>query len=165
MDEFLQLDHMELVKTDEDDTNTNYLPHHAVFRDDGSKKIRVVFNASQKYGNGVSLNDYLLMGPKLQADISLIITRWRFNKFVFVTDIFKMFRQVLLHSDDTDWQRIVWRRDCTQPIQDFRLKTVTYGTKPAPFLAIRLLHQQHLAADNEMKFPAAASVYVTKLCG
>ena len=41
-------------------------------------------------------------------------------------------------------------------MQDFRLKTVTYGTKPAPFLTIRVLHQ--LAADNEMKFPAAASV-------
>lgn len=51
---------------DENIFNSVYVPHHAVVRESSSTtKLRVVFNASCKTRNGTSLNDYLLIGPKL----------------------------------------------------------------------------------------------------
>lgn len=46
-----------------------------------------------------------------------------------------MYRQVLVHPDDTDYQRIVWRISPKKAIQHFRLLTVTYGLKNTGFLA------------------------------
>lgn len=55
-----------------------YLPHHAVARENKeTTKVRVVFNASSKGTNNVSLNDDLLVGPKLQQDLRHILLRWR----------------------------------------------------------------------------------------
>ena len=43
----------------------NYLPRHGVFRFDRiSTKCRVVFDASAKNSEGISLNSNLLPGPK-----------------------------------------------------------------------------------------------------
>ncbi|XP_029176360.1 uncharacterized protein LOC114944556 [Nylanderia fulva] len=133
-----------------------YLPHHAVVKTaDPSGKIRVVFNASFRTSTGASLNDLLLPGPKLQAELWLILTRWRLFQVAFTTDIVKMFRQVRINREDADLQRIVWRADAESEVRDFRLVTVTYGTTPAPYLAIRTLLQ--LAEDEESRFPQGAS--------
>ena len=89
---------MERVPDDEISRTPNlYIPHHPVFKNDGSRKIRVVFNALQKYAEGKSLNSLLHTGPKLQRDVISIITDWMFFKFVFTCDIVKMFRQFLVH--------------------------------------------------------------------
>jgi hypothetical protein len=47
-----------------------YLPHLAVIKESSSStKTRIVFDASRKSSNGVSLNDTLLTGPAMQSDI------------------------------------------------------------------------------------------------
>ena len=132
-----------------------YIPHHGVLRAE-TGKLRVVFNASQSAKNGKSLNDYLHSGPKLQSELLSVLTRWRFFRFVFTADIVKMFRQFRIHSDDTDWLRIFWRPSVNQPLQSYRLTTVTYGTASAPYKAIRCLKQ--LAADEQQRFPMGASI-------
>ena len=68
-----------------------YIPHHAVLKQDNVKKIRVVFNGSQKTGSAKSLNDFMMPGPKLQKDITTILTRWRMFAYVFTANIAKMF--------------------------------------------------------------------------
>jgi len=47
-----------------------YLPHQAIIRP-GSlpTKLRVVFDASAKTTNGLSPNDNIIAGPKIQKDI------------------------------------------------------------------------------------------------
>ena len=120
MDELLQLHHMEPVLEDERTaTEAYYMPHHAVLKQDGSGKIRVVFNASQRTKSGRSLNDCLFVGPKLQADISAILTRWRTFKFTFSADIVKRFRQFKMHREDRNWLRMVWR--ATTPASSYNI--------------------------------------------
>jgi len=61
----------------------NFL-HHLLFkRLDQTQKIRVIFNASRASSNNTSLNDYLI-GPKLQADLILLILKWRLHKYVIL---------------------------------------------------------------------------------
>lgn len=134
-----------------------YIPHHAVIREDSiTSRVRVVFNASSRTTNGKSLNDHLLIGPKLQTDLPSVITRWRKWKYAYTADISKMYRQIVVNSQDTDYQRILWRPNSHSPIQSYRLLTVTYGTASAPYLALRVLQQ--LADDEESAFPLATQI-------
>ena len=78
MQEYNNLGHMEVVPNHEvSSSNTSYLPQPPVIKRD-SDKIRVVFNASEKSSAGISLNSMLHTGPKLQEDVTIIITRWSF---------------------------------------------------------------------------------------
>ncbi|XP_039303404.1 uncharacterized protein LOC120357308 [Solenopsis invicta] len=52
-------------------------------------------------------------------------------------DISKMYRQIFVHEDQTALQSILWREDPTTDIEEYELLTITYGTKPASFLAVR----------------------------
>ena len=58
--EFLSLGHMEVIpdkKTAISNSDSYYLPHHCVFKEESSTtKLRVVFDASAKTSSGVSLN-------------------------------------------------------------------------------------------------------------
>ncbi|XP_046389327.1 uncharacterized protein LOC124158184 [Ischnura elegans] len=161
MEEYENLGHMVTVPhADAHKQSSYYMPHHEVVRTDGTKKIRVVFNASRSCTTGFSLNDFLKSGPKLQLDLPMLLTRWRMYKYVFSADIVKMFRQILVREDDADYQRIVWRSDPTKPIQDYKLTTVTYGTASAPYLAIRTLLQ--LAEDEEERYPMGSAILRTQ---
>lgn len=64
-----------------------------------------------------------------------------------------MYRQILLQEDQRDLQRIVWRQKQDEPIQEFRLNTLTYGLASAPYLATRCLLQ--LAIENQEQYPEA----------
>ncbi|XP_036340449.1 uncharacterized protein LOC118749779 [Rhagoletis pomonella] len=67
-----------------------------------------------------------------------------------------MYRQILVHEEDQNFQRILFRKAPHLPIEDFRLKTVTFGVNCAPYLAIRTLHQ--LAHDCQEKYPLAKNI-------
>ena len=157
MKEYLESGHMELVPPPATDQITYYLPHHSVCKpDDPPTKIRVVFNASQASPSGLSLNDILLPGPRLQLDIGDVVTKFRQDRYVFVADIKQMFRQIEHPLADRDLLRIVWRFNMNSPVQDFRLKTVTYGTASAPFLAGRVLKE--LAVEHMTSHPDASHI-------
>ncbi|XP_065372164.1 uncharacterized protein LOC135964036 [Calliphora vicina] len=158
LSEYEELGHMNQVDSNySDESNTYYLPHHAVFKPEStSTKVRVVFNASSRTSTGLSLNDILYTGPVLQNDLMLLIIRWRFYRFVFNGDIEKMYRQILLDPEHANFQRIVFRRNPQDDLKDYELKTVTFGINCAPFSAIRTLHQ--LADDVEEKWPLASKI-------
>ncbi|XP_062541226.1 uncharacterized protein LOC134209261 [Armigeres subalbatus] len=132
-----------------------YLPHHPVVKKaTTTTKVRVVFDASCKTSAGVSLNDVLLGGPIVQEDLRSIILRCRTKQIMLVSDVEKMFRQVIVRPEDRPLQCILWRKSPSESVRTYELNTVTYGTKPAPFLATRTLQQ--LAMDEEGHFPLAA---------
>lgn len=72
-----------------------------------------------------------------------------------------MYRQILVHDEDRDYQRILWRFSMNDPIKEFRLNTVTYGLACAPFLAIRCV--RHLASSANDEFNQASGVLLNDL--
>lgn len=52
-----------------------------------------------------------------------------------------MYRQVKVSPSDYNLQHIVYRNSPEDPVVDYRLLTVTYGTKSASFLATKCLSQ------------------------
>lgn len=146
----------------ETDKNMNkyYLPHHGVMRQTStSTKLRVVFDGSAKPMNGNSLNEELLIGPPLQQDLRDLITRWRQHRICLVADVQNMYRQIKVASKDTNYQRILWRENSHEPIREYKLLTVTYGTSCAPYLAIKTLHQ--LSDDERHDFPEESRILKT----
>lgn len=132
------------------------LLHQPVIRPDSiTTKLRVVFDASAKTSLGTALNDKLMVGPNLQQDLFEIILRFRSYEFVVTADIASMFRQIYVRNENQDLQRIVWRVDHVRPIQLYRLNTVTYGTAPAPYIAMRCLQ---LLAEEHTEFPEVVRI-------
>ncbi|GFT61912.1 integrase catalytic domain-containing protein [Trichonephila clavipes] len=124
---------MEEVVEDEDSAIVYYLPHHGVYRQESkTTPLRVVFNASSITTSGESLNSLQLNGGVIQRDLFSILLNFRARKF----------------ADKID-----------SPVKIFRLTTVTYGTKSAPYLATRSLKQ--LAIDDGDKYPLAAEVIMS----
>ncbi|GFV74655.1 integrase catalytic domain-containing protein [Trichonephila clavipes] len=155
MQEYLTLGHMELVpKNDYAKREAYYLPHHAVLRDSSTTKLRVVFDASAKSTSGYSLNDILMVGPRVQRDVYPILLSFRTFQIAVCADLEKMFRQIRISSEDTNWQRILWRDNPKETVKEYRLTTVTYGTSCAPYLSTRTLTQ--LAFDERERYPLAS---------
>ena len=63
------------------------------------------------------------------------------NRYVIAADMVKMYRQVLIHPDDRNFQCIIWRNPINRELKTYRMTTVTYGTTSAAFLAVRSLVQ------------------------
>lgn len=151
MMQYVQLGHMrEVIDATVDLTRSRamlppskreyYIPHHAVVKEASTTtKLRVVFDASRRTTNGTSLNEQMLVGPRLQDDLTFIMMRWRKFRVAFCSDIEKMYRQIVVNEPDTDLQRIVWRERADEPMKVYELCTVTYGTAAAPYLAIKSL--------------------------
>lgn len=158
MKEYETLNHMsDIKKPSEIIDNTYYLPHHAVIKENSTtSKLRVVFDGSCKTSNNLSLNDIQFKGPTIQNDLFDILLRFRTHKYILSADIEKMYRQISINEDQRDYQRILWRDDPNSKIKHYRLNTVTYGTKSAPYLAVRSL--QEVAHINKSEYPLASKI-------
>ena len=159
VEEYFNLDHAEAVPQNELCAgNVYYMPHHGVVRESSSTtKLRVVFDASAKTSNGLSLNDCLMVGPKIQDDLVDILLRFRTHPIGISADIAKMYRQVKLRDTATkDYHRFLWRQNPSDEIKDYRMKVVTFGVASSPYHAQRALKQ--VALDDRDKFPLAAPV-------
>lgn len=155
IEEYKDLGHMEEVSSEVEPDGCYYFPHHGILRPEkSSTKLRVVFNGSASTSNGVSLNQLQLNGKIPQQDLFSIMLRFRKHVFAFTADIRMMYRQILIEPTQRDLQRILWRENPTDSVKTYRLNTVTYGTKNAPYLATRALRQ--LCDDEEQSFPAAS---------
>ncbi|XP_051165958.1 uncharacterized protein LOC127284527 [Leptopilina boulardi] len=153
MQQYEDLGHMEPSSSGPEEGY--YIPHHAVIKEASTTtKLRVVFDGSSKTDTGISLNETLLVGPTIQTNLFALLMRFRQHPVGLSADIEKMYRQFWIHPDDRKFQKILWRKNQDSPIKTYQLKTVTYGTSAAPFLAIRCLKE--LAKDEGANYPEAA---------
>lgn len=141
MNDYLTSQHMQVVPTNQRMTPYCYY---------------IVFDASATTTAGQSLNSCLYTGRKLQHDLPQILIRDRVHTILFTADIKQMYRLIEIHPVDRDYLRILWRFDRNKPIEEYRLRTVMYGTLCASHHALRTLH--HLAKIEENTFPTAAHI-------
>jgi hypothetical protein len=95
IEDYFRQGHAEQVPANELDNPCYYLPHHGVTKEESTTtQLRVVFDASAKTSNQKSLNDLLLIGPKIQSDLYSILLRFREHKVAFTADISQMYRQI-----------------------------------------------------------------------
>lgn len=152
MHEYEALGHMRPVDNSTGHGDMHYyIPHHAVL-----KKFRVVFNGSAPTSNGESLNSIQLSGPKLQPDLTTILTNFRVGAVAFCADIAKMYRQIAISPSQWNLQRIFWRETPNDPLREYWLTVVTYGLTSSAYNAVRALIQ--CAIDHNDEHPVGARI-------
>ena len=98
----------------------------------------------------------LKVGPVIQRDLVDITIRFRQHPFVITDDIEKMYRQVKIADYQRSLQVILWRENNNEPVKEYDLNTLTFGTTSTSFLATRCLYQ--LALNNKDKYLEACEV-------
>lgn len=163
IEDYIKKGHLEPVPAEDlYKTPHFYIPHHAVFKASSTTtKIRIVFDASAKSSSGRSVNAILSPGPVIQAPLFDQLLRFRFKSIAMTADIVQMYRQISVAPSDRDFARIIYGRHPKEPLQYWRHTTVPFGFAPAPFEAVRCVHQ--VAKDEGHRFPLAAHAAVESL--
>lgn len=125
----------------------HYLPHRHVLKEEGTTKIRPVFDASSKTKNSPSLNDCLEIGPNLIELIPSVLGRFRTGKIGVIADIKRAFLQIGICVDDRDYLKFFWC-DEQGSIKVYRHTRVVFGVTSSPFLLAGVINH-HL--DETLK--------------
>lgn len=116
------------------DSETYYLPHHAVLREDKvTTKLRVVFDALSHEEGSPSLKNCLLKGPNLNPDLMSILIRFRLHEVAYMADIKKAFLQISLSERDRDTVTFLWfhsppTEDENKKLHVLRMTKVVFGS-------------------------------------
>ena len=132
-----------------------YLPHFPVIRmDKTTTKVRVVVDCSAKT-DGVSLNDAICAGPKLQKDLFDVLIRFRRNPIALACDIKEMYLQVEIEERDRPYFRLLWRDlDSSREPDVYEFSRVVFGKNSAPMEA-QFVAQENVRRHQDV-YPLAA---------
>ena len=106
--------------------------------------MRIVFNASSKPTDGISLNDCLLTDPSLTAKLHDILLTFRQGKFAITANICKAFHRITVSEQDRDYLKFLWFNLETEEQQTFQFRVVMFGATCSPYLLQETL-QTHLS--------------------
>ena len=133
----------------------HYLPHHPVVKtSSATTKIRIVVDGSAKpKQKSNSLNDCLLSGPNMIADLAGMLLHFRLPVTAILADIEKAFLNLGLQMPDRDVCRFFWFTDPTKPTVEQNLSVyhftrVPFGIVSIPFLLEAVLNY-HLKTGEE----------------
>ena len=145
-----------------DDGPSWYLPHFPVVREDKeTTKVRIVYDSAARYG-GVSLNDTMLPGPKLQQDVFDVLLRFRSNPVALVADLTEMFSQVTMAKQDRRYHRFLWRGlDLSRPPEVYEAMRLMFGDRASPYLAQYVVRQH--AEDKRDDYPLAVAIILSQM--
>ena len=141
-----------------------YLPHFPVLRPDkDTTKTRIVFDASAKY-EGISLNERIHQGPKLQRDLFDVLLWFRRFPVAIVCDIAEVYLRIGILSEDKPYHRFLWRGTNQNRTPDvYEFDRIVFGVNSSPFQTQFVL-QQH-AKKYKDSFPMAAETIEKSTCG
>ena len=121
--------------------------------DRATTKTRIVFDASVKC-DGISLNDVIYQGPKLQRDLNDVLLRFRRRPVALICDIAEMYLRIEVAPKDRSCQRFLWRSmDQQKEPQEFEFNRVVFGVNSSPFQA-QFVSQSH-AERHKDELPLA----------
>ena len=147
--------------------NIHFLPHREVIRSDrATTRLRVVYDASSKRKNEVSLNDCLYKGPPLAPLIFDILTRFRMHEVVLIADIEKAFLNIGIKPEQRDFLRFLWLKNIKEErpeVVQLRFTRLVFGLVSSPFVlnaTIRAHLSKYSNKDSEFVSKALNSVYV-----
>ncbi|XP_049276084.1 uncharacterized protein LOC125760267 [Rhipicephalus sanguineus] len=137
--------------------NTYYMPHHGVIRRDAvTTKLRVVFYASSPAPGQPSLNNVLMKGPKVDADLLKLLLNFRMHPIIMVADIKKAYLQISTRPEDRDALRFLCVADLPTehepfpPIIHWRMTRVPFSAKSSPFLLTATLNHHFRVSEERI---------------
>jgi len=152
--EYLEMDIIEVCNENSSNIRCRYVPHHAVIKEQAqSTKIRIVFDASAREIGENSINDCLFEGPNLFPNLMGVLFRFRIFEFALSGDIQKAFLQIEVKKEDRDFMRFMWwssvkEKNYSQEVTSYRFKRVPFGFRSSPFILNQVI-KTHLNTARE----------------
>ena len=104
----MKLGIIEEVQTQGDTGQVVYLPNKEVVKEDRSTtKLSIVFDASAKYQDTISLNDVLYKVPCLNVDLHSLLLNFHVRPVVLTADIEKAYLQINIDEEHRDYLRFL----------------------------------------------------------
>ena len=111
---------------------------------------------------GVSLNDIVLQGPKLQNDLLAVLLRLCREPVAVMCDIKEMYLQIKLQPEDQPYHRFLWRNlEMDKEPDTFDFDRLVFGVNSSPFQA-QFVAWEH-AKKYQSEFPLAAETILTSI--
>lgn len=111
----------------------------------------MAFNASHPKLIGISLNEFQMVGEKLQGDSAITLICFRMHKIALCAVV----KQMHCPGDDhRKFQKILWRKSCAEPVGVYVSNRVAYGQTNALFLSVHAMQQ--CAREYEKQFSNSA---------
>ena len=132
----MKLGIIEEVQTQGDTDQVVFSPHKEVVKEDRSTtKLRIVFDASAKCKDTISLNDVLHKGPSLNAKLYSLLLKFRVHPIVLTANIEKVYLQININEEHRDYLRFLWYRNLKEEsIIRYRFTRVIFGVTSSQFL-------------------------------
>ena len=143
------------------------MPHHEVIcSDKKTTHLRIVYDASSKRADEVSLNDCLYRGPPLIPLIFDILVMFHMFRTVLIGDLEKAFINVRVRPEECDYLRFIWLDGINKDnprLVIYRFVRLLFGLNSSPFVlnaTIRNHLSQYAEADKEFILKVLHSLYV-----
>ena len=132
-----------------------YLPHFVIVKPEKtSTKTRVVFDASAKC-NGVSLNDAIYQGPKLQRVLFDVLLRFRRFQVALICD---MYVRIGMAPSSRPLHRFLWRDlDQSRQPEEYQFNSLVFGVNSYPY-QVQFVSQKHAIANKKQYSKAAETI-------
>ena len=127
-----------------------------VREDKETTKGRIVYESAAQYG-GMSLNDTMLPGPKLQQGVFDVSLHFRRNPVALVADLAEMFSQVIMAKKDRRYHCFL----LTRPPDMYETIRLMFGDCASPYLAKYVV--RHHVKDNKDVCPLAAAIILLQM--
>ena len=152
--EYLKKGYISKVSPSEKDEIAWYLPHFAILiPEQTTTKTGVVSDVSAKC-NGVSLNDVIYQGPKLQRDVFDVPLCFRIFPVALVCDIAGMFLRIGMEPSSRPFHRFLWRDlDPSRPPEKYQFNSLVFGVNLCPYEA-QFVSRKHTMESKE-QYPKA----------
>ena len=127
------------------------IPHREVVRDRETTRVRIVYDASAKVKERISLNDCLETGPCPLPKIFEILVRFRCFKYALTSDIKSAFLNIRVKEEDRDFLRFLWATAIMNSDPTFIIKrftSVLFGLNSSPFL-LGMMIIVHMSKHSE----------------
>ncbi|XP_065190931.1 uncharacterized protein LOC135821860 [Sycon ciliatum] len=152
IDDYVHKGYVEQVQAADIANSGWFLPHFPIVRmDKSTTKVRMVFDAAAHY-QGISLNDAILPGPKLQRELFDVLLRFRRNSVALVCDVKEMYLQIEIHPDDRKHLRFLWRTQ--DEVNVYQFNRLVFGLNVSPFIAHYVI--QNHARQHAVTHPRGA---------
>ena len=137
-----------------DEADQWFLFHFPVIRQNQmTTKIRMVFDAAAK-NEEKSLSDAVRSGPKLQRELTDVLTRFRRAPIALSGDISEIFLQVGLNEKDRQYHRFLWRDIESRDPDHHEFQRLLFGNRASPLCAQHVVHTH--AKYHAKDYPQAA---------
>lgn len=140
------------------DSEVLYPTHNVVFKNSSmTTKLWIVFNAAPtKSSNRSFFKQHAFCCSYNPTEHILHYSKIQNSPVWLTSDLLKMYKLVLVEPCQCNLQRILWCDSIEHELKYFVLKTITYTTASALFLASRCFWK--MSNENHTQFPVASKI-------